>query len=377
MKILSLRLKNLNSLKGEWLIPFNQAPFTEHALFAITGATGAGKSTILDAICLALYHETPRLKQISTASNEIMTRHCADSLTEVEFEVKGQVYRAFWSQRRARDKADGALQAPKVELADGNGQILASQSAAKIKQIIALTGLDFGRFTRSMLLAQGGFAAFLNANMNDRAELLEELTGTEIYSQISQHVYEAARQAEHELKHLQSQVDSLTLLSEPQRNEMQQHAQALQNDLQNLQQQSQDLHQLRSWREKIRHEQNLSEQAEVALTKSRQDWQNAEPQFTRLELSRAAKLIEADYLAQRQLEQRQASDQAKHHELSAASQAVLRQQVLLHWRALHFSQAQLNTTQNQLQQLEQQAADLQTWLHDHASHAELVPQLSG
>lgn len=117
MKILALRLKNLNSLKGEWTLDFRQPPFAGNGLFAITGPTGAGKSTLLDAICLALYHQTPRLPSVGASSNDLMTRHTADCLAEVTFEVQGSLYRAFWSQRRARDKVDGALQPPKVELA--------------------------------------------------------------------------------------------------------------------------------------------------------------------------------------------------------------------------------------------------------------------
>jgi len=220
MKILSLRFKNLNSLKGEWKIDFQDQAFQENGLFVITGQTGAGKSTILDAICLALYQQTPRLDKLTQSKNELMTRGCGDCHAEVEFAVKGKGYRVYWSQKRARSHADGNLQAPICELTEIDGKVLATKSSEVLKQVTELTGLDFSRFTKSMLLAQGGFAAFLNASSGERAELLEELTGTEIYCQIAQYVYQQNKQIQSELNLLTEQSKILSLLDEAQRDEL-------------------------------------------------------------------------------------------------------------------------------------------------------------
>ncbi|GFD78081.1 nuclease SbcCD subunit C [Tenacibaculum sp. KUL118] len=217
MRILTLRLKNLNALKGEWKIDFTQSPFIDNGLFAITGPTGAGKTTLLDAICLALYHQTPRLGPISTSNNDIMTRGTAECLAEVEFDIKGKAYRAFWSMRRARGKVDGNLQSADVELADvESGKVLATQVRPKSEEIEKLTGLNFARFTKSMMLSQGDFAAFLNANEADRAELLEELTGTEIYGQISQAVHQQFSDAKQKKKEFAIKLEGVTLLSDEQ-----------------------------------------------------------------------------------------------------------------------------------------------------------------
>lgn len=217
MRILTLRLKNLNALKGEWKIDFTQSPFIDNGLFAITGPTGAGKTTLLDAICLALYHQTPRLGPISTSNNDIMTRGTAECLAEVEFDIKGKAYRAFWSMRRARGKVDGNLQSADVELAEvESGKVLATQVRPKSEEIENLTGLNFARFTKSMMLSQGDFAAFLNANEADRAELLEELTGTEIYGQISQAVHQQFSDAKQKKKEFAIKLEGVTLLSDEQ-----------------------------------------------------------------------------------------------------------------------------------------------------------------
>ena len=87
MKILDLRFKNLNSLAGEWAIDFTDPAYVANGIFAITGPTGAGKSTILDALCLALYGRTPRLSTITTTSNEIMSRQTGECHAEATFET--------------------------------------------------------------------------------------------------------------------------------------------------------------------------------------------------------------------------------------------------------------------------------------------------
>lgn len=219
MRILKLRFQNLNSLQGEWEIDFRHAAYADEGIFAITGSTGAGKSTILDAICLALYGATPRLGEITQSKNDLMSRHTGECLSEVIFATKNGSYRCTWLQKRARKNPEGNLQSPTHEIAPftddaANLPPLETQTRKTRKLVAEFTGMDFDRFTRAMLLAQGSFAAFLQANSDERSNLLEEITGTEIYGDISRKVHEFKTQSDAELKTLTDRLSGMTVLSD-------------------------------------------------------------------------------------------------------------------------------------------------------------------
>ncbi|MGR7919645.1 AAA family ATPase [Zobellella denitrificans] len=226
MRILQVRFKNLNSLAGEWQIDLTHPTYASDGIFAITGPTGAGKTTILDAICLALYGRTPRLNRVTKSGNEIMSRQTGECFAEVTFETQNRKggterYRCHWSQHRARRKPEGDLQAPKHEIANADsGEIFESKIRGVADQIESATGMDFDRFTRSMLLAQGGFAAFLQAAPDDRAPILEQITGTEIYSQISIRVHERQREEREQLNLLQAETTGIIILEPEQEQEI-------------------------------------------------------------------------------------------------------------------------------------------------------------
>ena len=377
MKILSVRLQNLNSLKGEWSIDFTQPPFDQSNLFAITGPTGAGKSTILDAICLALYHQTPRLKLLSQSSNELMTRHTSECLAEVEFQVRDQRYRAFWSQRRSRGAVDGNLQAAKVELAKADGEILTDKSNEKLRLTEQITGLDFGRFTKSMLLAQGGFAAFLNAPANERAELLEELTGTEIYGQISMQVFEQNRQHKTALDLLQAKASGVVLLDIEQRQLLQQQLADLEQQTQQLKTQQQQQAPLLAWRQQQQQAAVQLQQAELKQLQFEQEQAMQQSALAKLQSYQQAAVLLPLY---KELQQQRSAvtDTKEQLERQSSQLQGLKQQQRLQLQQGQALALQIQLqVQHQVQQLQLQGQTLTAQLAQQPYGADLAAAVAG
>ncbi|MFT0213818.1 SbcC/MukB-like Walker B domain-containing protein [Pseudomonas sp. F1_0610] len=376
MRILSLRLKNLNSLKGEWKIDFRQAPFNSNALFAITGATGAGKTTLLDALCLALYHQTPRLDKVSAGQNDIMTRHTADCLAEVEFSVDGKLYRAFWSQRRAHNKSDGALQPPYAELVENDGDIITNKLNEKVKEVERLTGLDFARFTKSMLLAQGGFAAFLNASSKERAELLEQLTGTEIYGQISAQVFNTAKEKRLAFESKQHEIQLLEVLTSEQQASLQTQLNDFEQQQHSLKQQLDNMLRVKSLAD--RHEasaQNVQKATEKLL-QAQDAWDAAIVDRQQLQNYQPVLALEPDYqrlvLTQTHLKQLQDS-QEKHQQNLVLANIVYTELSQKSWWAV----AQwLQHAEQQNAELHKQAQQIKQALAGFANQPQVVKNLN-
>ncbi|GAB5523853.1 MAG: AAA family ATPase [Roseivirga sp.] len=219
MKIRKLTFKNINSLKGEHEINFDALPLNAAGIFAITGPTGSGKSTILDVITLALFNRIPRFKKAISKGEmqglgSILTHHTTEAAASIEYDIKGQVYVSSWNVSKART---GNLKDYEMSLMDSTGSYLdlkRSEVPAKNEEII---GLEYDQFVKSIILSQGEFSKFLKADKNERGQLLENLTGTSVYRKIGARAYAKFKEVNESAKLEKTRLEDIRVLSAEER----------------------------------------------------------------------------------------------------------------------------------------------------------------
>jgi DNA repair protein SbcC/Rad50 len=232
VRIISIRGENLASLVGPFELPLDREPIASAGLFSISGPTGAGKSTLLDALCLALYGKTPRLFErggamVGRASDDegqlvaandargLLSRGTARGFAEVVFDgIDGRRYRATWTVHRARGRAGGRLQGEIITLVEhASGQPIGDKKVGTLEAIEARVGYTFNEFKRAVVLPQFEFKAFLEADADTRAGILERVTGTEHYSELSIAAYQRAGVERAELQRLEAALAGATPLA--------------------------------------------------------------------------------------------------------------------------------------------------------------------
>ncbi len=300
MKIVKISAQNINSLKGKTEIDFEKA-FGDSSLFAITGPTGAGKSTILDIISCALYGRTARLANPS----ELMSKNAGEAMCEAEFEVKGKRYRVSWFQKRARGRYDGNLQPAKMELYSFEEEKIIAAGVRDVpKEVEMLCGLDFTRFTQSMMLAQGSFDAFLKAKEADRSLLLEKITGTKIYADISKAVYRRHEELEQKVALAQERLGVMTLLESEILHTKKKRLDNIALEKNSLKERIGKLSKEIAWIEtKVRLEKELTEAAE-AFGKISSEKEHHREDFVQLETAQRARTVAPFYRRKTEIDKR-------------------------------------------------------------------------
>ncbi|MFB2537763.1 AAA family ATPase [Acinetobacter sp. c3-l95] len=383
MKILRLRINNLASLAGEQAeINFEQAPLANSSLIAIVGRTGAGKSTILDAICLALFNEIPRLQsvgrntKVQDSSGELLTlesplnilrRGCVSGYAELDFVGLDQkAYTARWSVTRAHKKINGKIKLERNLISIEDKKLLAHKKTDFEHQIHQLIGMDFKQFTRAVLLAQSEVVAFLKANDEERANVLEYLTNSEIYAEIGKTAHLKHKSYTDQLNSLKQALGFIELLSDEEMNILKQQKNDIEQQLKDNQLQHEQYKQQQAWYIQLNNLSTQLQQAEYTL--QQQQNQQAEMDQLRLQIQRLQQVQQIQPTLQ------QISSTNQQLEKSQQQQAQL-QQAIQHSQTQAEHQQQLFTQaseqfnlfkqkQQQLQPIFQQAIKLDVSLEN-------------
>ena len=291
MHLKRLTIHNIASIEDA-VIDFETRPLADAEVFLITGRTGAGKSTILDAICLALYADTPRLDNslmqgtVEPASQGdvklsdprvMLRRNTGEGYVELDFTGSdGVAYRAWWGVTRARKKPTGMLQGREWRLTRLDSDTVYTK-VADIRNVMAgAIGLDFQQFCRTTMLAQGDFARFLNSRDEEKSAILEKITGTEVYTVIGRKVYELTREHENRYNQYRRKAEAVKLLTDEEFRQLVDESEALIAKAHSLDASRAVLRDALTWRVRVSDLNKRLDSAKATLATARQAIQTPE-----------------------------------------------------------------------------------------------------
>lgn len=299
MKLKKLTLKNIASIE-QAEIRFNEPPLDSEPLFLICGDTGSGKTTILDCICLALYGETPRMKRSAKESyteylgkdktesiaindsRQLMRRNTAEAWSILDFTGSdNQDYRATWYVARAHKRITGSIQSVKWTLENCSRQQTWTKVNEIKKEILTAVGLTFEQYCRTAMLAQGDFTQFLQSKEFEKSEILEKLTGTEIYSQIGARIFALTKEKRIEYEKTQRLMEETRVLGKEELENIGQEKKQLENSLNSIGTNKQNKQKQYEWIEKEavlrkRYNEQADEEKKISSLIESDDFKNQE-----------------------------------------------------------------------------------------------------
>ncbi|MCR5790420.1 MAG: AAA family ATPase [Lachnospiraceae bacterium] len=281
MKIIKLIFENINSYEGEVTIDFTDPGFQKgNNQFVVCGPMGSGKSTILDAITLALYGSTARLGRLTTsssdASNELINKHSGSCRAEVVYRCTKGLFASSFELHKARDKVDGKVQTPQCALYEMTGDervrnLLDSTSTDALKKKTEqIIGLSYDQFVRCILIPQGEFDRFLNSAERDKAAILAKLSHTEHYKEAARILNEKAFSLSQEHTLLKKERDAITVMSEEDKKKCEEEKKECQKQIDELDVKIEKLMKKINWLEQLKKAENDFENAGRSLNEIRE-----------------------------------------------------------------------------------------------------------